>query len=128
MTWHLNRRRFSKMAAGILGGWWLANKVPAQTPTNPPANSTDWEHSYGEAPVGSDQATHLIRYIRDRAPAFQIPPYRGMHYEDTIPDTLDIAERAKLGVHVLTAITDPHANYEIYWVADFAQNPPDHGP
>jgi hypothetical protein len=47
-----------------------------------------------------------------------------MHYEDRVPDTLDIAERARLGVHCMTAITDPSADYEIYWTAHFDQNPP----
>jgi len=64
-----------------------------------------------------------IEYIRETIPAFEIPPYRGMRYEDRVPDTLDIAERARLGVHCLTAITDPSADQEIYWTAHFDQNP-----
>lgn len=95
----------------------LANKSLGQTQINPPVNPTDSEQSYGEAPVGTDEANHVIRYIRDKVPAFQITPSKGTRYEDTVPDTLDIAERAKLGVHVLTAITDPRADCEIYWVA-----------
>jgi hypothetical protein len=43
---------------------------------------------------------------------------------DTVPDTLDIAERAKLGVHAITGPTDPNADYEIYWLVNFALNPP----
>ena len=111
------------MSFGALGGLLMVGRGFGQQ-SNPPANSTDWEHSYGEATVGTDQTTHVIRYIRDKAPEFQVPPYSGTHYEDTVPDTLDIAERAKLGIHVLTSITDPRADYEIYWVADFARNPP----
>jgi len=65
-----------------------------------------------------------IEYIRETIPAFEIPPYSGMRYEDRAPDTLDIAERARLGVHCLTAITDPSADHEIYWTAHFDQNPP----
>src|SRR5215469_9071046 len=117
----LSRRAFSKMFLGVVGGL-LTNKSFGQQQGVPPANSTDWEHSYGEAPVGTDQTSHIIRYIRDKAPEFQIPPYSGTRYVDTVPDTLDIAERAKLGIHVLTSITDPKADYEIYWVADFARN------
>jgi hypothetical protein len=41
-----------------------------------------------------------------------------------VPDTLDIAERAQLGINCLTGITDPEADYEIYWFADFFRNPP----
>jgi PAS domain-containing protein len=65
-----------------------------------------------------------IEYIRDQIPAFDIPPYSGIRYEDRVPDTLDIAERARLGVHCLTANTDPRADHEIYWTVHFDQNPP----
>jgi len=41
-------------------------------------------------------------------------PYRGQSYQDKVPDTLDIAERARLAVHALPSITDPDADYEIY--------------
>lgn len=64
-----------------------------------------------------------VRYIRGQAPPFQIPVYRGLRYSDTVPDTLDVAERAKLGIHALTSITDPAFDYEIYWSANFFRNP-----
>ncbi len=63
-------------------------------------------------------------YIRAEAPRFEIPPYHGTSYEDTIPDTFDVAERAKLGINCLTGIADPDAEYEIFWMADFFRNPP----
>jgi hypothetical protein len=65
-----------------------------------------------------------IEYIRKNIPEFEIPPYRGTRYEDQVPDTLDIAERSKLGINCLTGITDPNADREIYWYADFFRNPP----
>ena len=65
-----------------------------------------------------------IRYIREAIPAFEIPLYRGKTYEDLVPDTLDIAERAKLSIHALTSITDPAADYQIYWAVDLLRNPP----
>jgi len=65
-----------------------------------------------------------IQYVRPTAPAFDVPPYRGESYEDKVPDTLDIAERARLAVHALTSITDPDADYEIYWACHFFRNPP----
>jgi hypothetical protein len=65
-----------------------------------------------------------VGYIREKIPAFEIPPYTGARYEDEIPDTLDIAERARLGVNCLTGITDPDADHEIFWYADFYRNPP----
>ena len=120
----MNRRSFSRVSLGALGGWWLAIKGLGQQQSNPPAGSTDISVSYGEVPADAGQRNWVIRYIRDKAPEFQIPPYRGERYEDTVPDTLDIAERAKLGVHLLTAIADPRAGYEIYWSANFLRNPP----
>lgn len=65
-----------------------------------------------------------IGYIRENIPAFDIPPYAGTRYEDEVPDTLDIAERARLGINCLTGITDPLADNEIYWFADFYRDPP----
>ena len=120
----MNRRSFSKMSLGALGGWWMVLKGLGQQQSNPPASSTDLTASYGEIPSDAGQRNWVIRYIRDSAPEFHIPPYRGERYEDTVPDTLDIAERAKLGIHLLTAIADPRAGYEVYWSANFLRNPP----
>src|ERR1700724_3449295 len=36
---------------------------------------------------------------------------RGNYYEATVPDTLDLAERAKLSVHGLTSFLDAEHNY-----------------
>jgi hypothetical protein len=65
-----------------------------------------------------------IQYIRKDIPHFEIPPYRGKSYEDRVPDTLDLTEQLKLGIHGLTGIADPNADYEIHWLADFFRNPP----
>lgn len=79
-------------------------------------------------PVHSEWASTVqklnVGYIRERIPAFDIPPYAGSSYEDEIPDTLDIAERARLGINCLTGITDPLADHEIFWFADFYRDPP----
>jgi Beta-L-arabinofuranosidase, GH127 len=64
-----------------------------------------------------------IGYIRESIPHFEIPRYTGETYSDRVPDTFDIAERCKLGIHALTAIADPRADYEIYGAADFFRNP-----
>ena len=64
-----------------------------------------------------------IQYAREEIPPFEIPPYRGQTYSDTVPDTLDIAERSKLAIHCLTSITDPDADYEIYMWGMFFRNP-----
>jgi hypothetical protein len=65
-----------------------------------------------------------VQYIREEIPDFTIPAYRGRSYVDNVPDTLDLTERAKLGVSVLTSITDPSADYEVYWLTDIFRNPP----
>ncbi len=65
-----------------------------------------------------------IGYLRPNIPEFGIPSYRGARYEALVPDTLDLQERAALGVHGLTGPTDPATEYEIYWVAYFLSRPP----
>src|SRR5271166_4887751 len=65
-----------------------------------------------------------IEYIREKIPAFEIPPYRGARYEDRVPDTLDFADRSQLGINCMTGITDPSADCEIFFGAQFFQNPP----
>jgi hypothetical protein len=76
---------------------------------------------YGEA---MPREKKVIGYIRREIPEFEVPPYRGKRYEVMVPDSLDIAERAELAVNGLTGPTDPEADYEIFWTADFFHNPP----
>jgi hypothetical protein len=73
---------------------------------------------------GTQQSKLRIQYIREQIPSFEIPPYGGKSYEDTVPDTFDIEERAKLAIHGITSITDPNADYEIFWFGNFYRNPP----
>jgi hypothetical protein len=65
-----------------------------------------------------------IRYIRDEIPDFSLPSYGGERYEAMVPDTLDIQERATLGINALTELTDPEADYEIYFDGLLGSNPP----
>src|ERR1700722_1865815 len=67
---------------------------------------------------------HHAEYIRKESPDFQMPLYSGKSYQDLVPDTLDLQERAKLAIHGITSITDPEWDYEIFWLADFYRNPP----
>lgn len=64
-----------------------------------------------------------IKYARDQAPPFEIPPYPGDRYEAMVPDTLDLAERAEWGVNALTGCTDRHADFEIYGNCYWRNNP-----
>ncbi len=66
----------------------------------------------------------VIDYPQKKIPVLELPPCRGEWYEDTIPDTLDIASRSELAINALTGITDPDADYEVYWQAELFRNPP----
>jgi hypothetical protein len=105
----MNRRHF--MGRSVLG-------AAAASVQKPWANAARfWT---GDIPSSSS----AIRYIREGIPSFEIPAYRGQTYMDQVPDTLDITERAKLGIHTLTSITDPGADYQIYWGVNLLRNPP----
>ncbi|MBN1918824.1 MAG: glycoside hydrolase family 127 protein [Verrucomicrobia bacterium] len=52
------------------------------------------------------------------------PSYPGERYEAEVPDTLDLAERAALAINALTRVVDPEGGYELYFVAEFAEDPP----
>ena len=49
---------------------------------------------------------------------------RGQYYEATVPDTLDLSERAKLAVHALTETLNPDSGYGPYGHAFFKVQPP----
>ena len=65
-----------------------------------------------------------IEYIRKDIPAFKAPPYNGRRYEDLVPATLDIQERAALAVNGLTGPTDPDKDYLLYFRVNFRSKPP----
>lgn len=65
-----------------------------------------------------------IGYIRQDIPKIELPLYRGQRYEAMVPDTLDLAERAKLAVNGLTESADPQADYEPYPIVLFMSKPP----
>ena len=73
---------------------------------------------------GQTTTAGSIEYINPKVPTVQLPKYEGQRYEAVVPDTLDLAERAALGVNGLTRTLDPRADYELYWVAGFHRNPP----
>jgi hypothetical protein len=114
MSHELTRRKLMKLgvmaaaglgAAGSLGGILKAEAIDL--------DATGWKPG---DPVG---------YINPaKIPTFTLPPYRGERYEATVPDTLDISERARLAVNVLTEATDPLADYEAYDGFGPLTNPP----
>src|ERR1017187_6620950 len=48
----------------------------------------------------------------------------GQRYPARVPDTLDLADNAMLGINALTRSLDPDADYEIYSAVQYAANPP----
>ena len=65
-----------------------------------------------------------IGYISPEIPKVEFPTYEGESYEALVPDTLDIAERADYGIHCLTQLADPEADYEIWWNGVMNRKPP----
>ena len=49
---------------------------------------------------------------------------QGIRYEATVPNTLDLAERAEISLNVLAGALDPDYNYEIYFYTSFRFQPP----
>ena len=64
-----------------------------------------------------------VDYINPNAPPVAIPPYRGERYEARVPDTLDIAERAKLAIHGLTSPLDAEDGYSLWSRTSYANYP-----
>lgn len=65
-----------------------------------------------------------IKYVNPELPRFELPAFKGERYQDKVPDTLDLAERAALAVHGLTAMTDAEYDAELYWMAYLSSQPP----
>ena len=53
-----------------------------------------------------------------------IPPPQGEYYETQVPDTLDLAERARLAIGGLTGSVDPGHGYVQYFMGRLAADPP----
>ncbi|MBI2841970.1 MAG: glycoside hydrolase family 127 protein [Armatimonadetes bacterium] len=54
-----------------------------------------------------------IDYIRKSIPKAKVPQITGKYYNDLVPDTLDLAERARLAVNALTRLTAEKLDYEV---------------
>jgi len=52
-------------------------------------------------------------YITPDIPEFEAPRYLGQRYGARVPDTLDLAERARLAIHFLTESPLPWCDYDI---------------
>ena len=66
-----------------------------------------------------------IEYINPSAAGtFKTPEYPGTYYEDEVPATLDLAERARMALHSVTAMTNPNIEYEQYFTITHMSQPP----
>ena len=64
-----------------------------------------------------------IGYISPQIPECEMPPFRGERYEAMVPDTLDLAERARLAIHAMTENPNPLADFEPYWRVSWTPAP-----
>ena len=53
-----------------------------------------------------------------------LPRFGGERYEDTVPDTLDLAARAELAISAVTRMLDPERDYLLYCGGRFNRRPP----
>ncbi len=72
---------------------------------------------------GGDEKPYAGSY-RQQAPPFEIPAHKGQSYSDRVPDTVDLAEMARLAINGLTGAGDPDSHYELYFTVNWFKNPP----
>ena len=58
-----------------------------------------------------------------KAPEQRESLLQGAYYRAVVPDTLDLAERARLAVNAITGAADPHNNYEVFQCGHCDQQP-----
>ena len=68
-------------------------------------------------------ARSRIEYIRKTIPPISVPTYGGRRYWDRVPDTLDLAERARLAINALTRLADPEADYKCWFTLQVNRKP-----
>ena len=99
------------------------NLLAEDTKKSATASQTGFSESF-PPPADLPSGKLKVEYVREIIPSFQVPTAQGTHYVDTVPDTLDIAERAELCINTMTGIADYNADQEVYWLTTFFQNPP----
>jgi hypothetical protein len=74
--------------------------------------------------AGGALALPAVRSRSGGAQAAARLPVEGRYYDVEAPETLDLAERARLGLGYFDAITDEKLHYEMYFGGDFDRNRP----
>ena len=63
-------------------------------------------------------------YAKEGGGPSNLPAQSGAYYQDTVPDTLDLAERARLGLGYFTGLLDPKLGYEMPLTCNFSKTQP----
>ncbi len=127
-----SRRAFLVTAAGavVAGGSLLRGAMAQETPRSAqPGSQGERPDVRPEAPAHRDlpaaasqpaiATTASTAGVASQASA----PYAGTWAEGTVPDTLDLPQRAELALHALTGALDPEYGYELFFQVRFCQNP-----
>ena len=98
----MKRRKFMKTSLLAAGSALLPASCTSKKETDQPNSFFQTYNVPQQLPPGKLK----VQYIREKIPAFEVAAVKGVRYDDSVPDTLDIAERAKLGINSLTSIAD----------------------
>ena len=74
--------------------------------------------------LAAGSAHAAARLDRDTAGAAGLLSPQGERYEVEVPDTLDLAERCRLGLHGLAGQTDPNCYYQMWFRVVYASQQP----
>ena len=98
----MNQRRLYEMILAVLvtSGIFLLHQVVAAEPTAAP-----WE------PTGKETRQSFLA----QAGELNRPRQVGIYYEATVPDTLDLAERASWAINHFTSLISEERDYEMFW-------------
>jgi len=118
MKYEMTRRDLLK--AGVMGGTALG----IARSLGPMSNTAFGATGPASSELAGWKPGSPIGYINPNIPNFQLNTFKGKRYEVTVPDTLDLAERASVAVNGLTETTYEPANYEVYSVFSPLSNPP----
>ncbi len=65
-----------------------------------------------------------FKYINSEVPDFKQPAFKGEYYEAVVPATLDLAERARLAINMMTESANPNCEYLPYSFHEHLSIPP----
>ena len=100
----MERRDLLKAALLAVSGNLLADDKKKGVTVSPSGFSESFD-----TPTSLPPGKLTVEYIREDIPAFQVPTAEGTRYIDTVPDTLDIAERANVknkGAYFMTMLKE----------------------